>query len=96
MSASKLQDIKQCYITGQWYGDNGEPLERHHVLNGALRDFAEREGLWIWITPQQHRILHDTKQGVYMLKLLKKIAQLTYEKEHTHDEWMSNVMKSYV
>lgn len=89
-------DIKQCYISKQWKGDNGEELEMHHVLNGALRDWADREGLWIWVTPQVHKRLHGTKEGVQMLRLLKIIAQLTYERTHSRDEWMEKVKKNYV
>lgn len=75
----------------------GEPLHRHHVLNGALRDFAEREGLWIWITPEAHRWLHDTGMGVLIQKnVLKAYAQMKYEQLHSHEEWMKNVRKNYV
>lgn len=99
MSApSIIQDssIRRCFITGKWCGDNGEPLEKHHVLNGALRDFADAEGLWIWTTPQIHKALHSTKMGVYLLKELKVIAQYAYERRHTHEEWMEKVRKNYV
>lgn len=89
-------DIKQCYISKQWVGDNGEPLEKHHVMNGSLRDWADAEGLWIWVTPQIHAFMHTTKMGVYMLRELKVIAQYAYEREHSHDEWMAKVRKNYV
>ena len=97
MSQSIIQSdgIKRCYITKQWCGDNGEPLEKHHVINGALRDWADREGLWIWVTPQIHRFLHSTREGVQMLRLLKIIGQMKYEEKHSRDEWMDRVRKNY-
>ena len=99
MSApSIIQDggVKQCYISKKWFGDSGEELEKHHVINGALRDWADDNGLWIWVTPEIHRWLHSTKEGVYMLRLLKINAQYAYERSHSHEEWMRNVRKNYV
>lgn len=84
--------IKQCYISKSF----GEPLEKHHVINGALRDWADSEGLWIWVTPQVHKMLHNTKEGAQMLRLLKIIAQLSYERTHSREEWMKVVRKNYV
>ena len=99
MSKSILQDedIKCCFITHARTGKMGEPLHRHHVLNGPLRDFAEHEGLWIWVTPDVHRWLHDTGIGVQIQRhVLKAYAQMKYEQVHSHDEWMKAVKKNYV
>ena len=98
MSAPSIvqdSEIKRCYITQQWCGDDGEPLEKHHIFNASLRDWADREGLWIWVTPQIHRYLHDTKHGVQMLRLLKIIGQLKYEQLHSHEEFMDKARKNY-
>ena len=89
-------DIKRCFLSKERVGRLGEPLEKHHVMNGALRDFAEEEGLWVWLTPENHRWLHDTGMGVNVQKnLLKLIAQLKYEQTHSHEEWMKKVRKNY-
>ena len=99
MSTSIIQTdgIKRCYITGQFCGRDGEPLQKHHVMNGALRDWADKEGLWIWVTPEVHRELHDRWFGACVQKsLLKMIAQQAYERTHTRDQWMEKVHKNYV
>ncbi len=95
-SIIQTDGIKRCYLTGKWFGDGGEELEKHHVINGSKRDWADKEGLWIWVTPQVHRWLHSKAEGVYTLKMLKIIAQLTYEQTHSRDEWMRTVKKNYV
>ena len=97
MSKSIISDIKRCYISGKYCGKYGEDLERHHIMNGALRDWAEAEGLWIWIDPELHRWLHSTGTGALVQKnLLKPLAQMYYEREHSHEEWMAAVRKNYV
>ncbi len=98
MKTSLIQgDIKQCYVTGAFYGDFGEPLEKHHIMNGPLRSWADDEGLFIWVTPQIHRWLHTTGTGVNVQRhVLKAIAQLYFERAHSRDEWMRVVHKNYV
>lgn len=99
MSRSIIQNdgIKRCYFTHEYCGRNGAPLEKHHIMNGALRDWAEEEGLWIWVDPEIHRQLHETSFGALVQKrLLKQIAQIAYEKTHSREEWMRKVGKNYV
>lgn len=99
MSAKSIiqeDGIKQCYISKKWHGDNGEELEKHHIMNGSLRDWADKQGLWIWVTPQVHKRLHGTGDGVQMQRLLKVIAQLSYERTHSREDWMRIVRKNYV
>lgn len=100
---SKLQNDKRCYLSGR-----SGPLEKHHVLNGPYRDLAEAEGLYIYVTPEWHRKLHGTGDGVQIQKRLKTIAQLTWERnrliellnaeevyEDVRREWMMKVKKNY-
>ena len=94
-SIIQTDDIKRCYISQQWQGDGGEPLEKHHIFNGSLRDWSDEQGLWIWVTPQIHRRLHGTRDGVQMLRLLKIIGQMKFEALHSHEEFMDKVRKSY-
>ena len=100
MSGSSIiqtDGIKRCYISHAFVGKHGEPLEKHHVMNGALRDWADEQGLWIWITPECHRMLHENWFGAMVQKsLLKQIAQIKFEELHSHEEWMEKVHKNYV
>ena len=96
-SIIQTDGIKQCYFTHEKVGRNGRPLEKHHVMNGPLRDWADKEGLWIWIDPEIHYFLHNTWIGALVQKrLLKQIAQIAYEREHTRKEWMSIVHRNYI
>lgn len=100
---SKLQNDMYCYLSGK-----SGPLEKHHVLTGAKRNFAEEEGLFIYITPEWHRKLHGTGDGVQVQKRLKTIAQLTWERnrliemynapytaEEIRREWLYYVGRNY-
>lgn len=50
--------------------------EKHHIFGGvANRPKSEKYGLFIWLTPEQHKYLHD--HPLEMIKL-KKIAQATF------------------
>ena len=90
---SKMQEEKQCYITGQ---ENCN-LERHHCLNGThQRKKAEQDGLWVWLTPQIHFYIHNTIEGHDLLWELKKEAQRVYEKEHTREEFIKRYGKNYL
>ena len=96
-SIIQTDGIKRCYISHEFRGKDGRPLEKHHVMNGWLRDWADKEGLWIWVTPECHYQLHNTWFGALVQKhLLKQLAQMAYEKTHTHEEWMEKARKNYV
>lgn len=50
--------------------------EKHHIFGGvANRPKSEQYGLFVWLTPEQHKYLHDHPSE--MLKL-KKIAQAAF------------------
>lgn len=107
MRQSIVQDneIKRCFVTHQWQGDNGEPLEKHHIINGSLRDWADQEGLWMWLTPQFHSFLHTTSKGILIQgSVMKAFAQAMWILskmppelvEEAQDEWMKKVRKNYL
>lgn len=78
-----------CYLTGRQ--DN---LDRHHCLTNALRDWAEENGLWVYLNHDVHMLLHQQRPDIE--KRLKAKAQKAYEKTHSHDEWMKVVRKNYL
>lgn len=99
MSQSIIQTdgIKRCYMSGRYYGINGEELEKHHIMNGALRDWSEEVGLWVWLTPDWHRYFHESGKGAIVYRrLLKQVAQYRFEEKHGRAEWMRKVGKNYV
>ena len=86
-----------CFLTGRKID-----LDKHHVMNGSLRKWAEHEGLWVYLHHDVHMRLHYTGEGKKMMLKLKKLAQETWEEIHkddyedVHAEWMKKVRKNYV
>lgn len=93
MKLSKMQNGKKCYLTHM----ENVPLEVHHCLNGtSQRKKCDEDGLWVYLTPQIHRYIHQTIEGRELLLSLKKEAQKCYENEHTREEFIKRYGKSYL
>ena len=104
-SIVQIDDVKRCFISKQTRGVDGSTLEKHHIMNGSLRKWADEEGLWVWLTPEMHRIIHETSFGVLVQKnLLKQIAQYAFIMskmpkemvEQANEEWMGIVRRNYI
>lgn len=70
--------------------------EKHHIFGGvANRPKSEQYGLFVWLTPEQHKYLHDHPSE--MLKL-KKIAQATFMNYYNKsiEEFISLFGKSWL
>lgn len=88
---SIIQNSKECFVTKE----RNVQLHKHHCLNGVgLRDFAEKNGLWVYLSWNIHDELHNGNNELAVE--LKRIAQHFYELTHTRDEWMKNVHKNYL
>lgn len=88
---SIIQKGKYCLVTRV----SDVPLHKHHCLNGVgLRDFAEKEGLFVYLAWDIHDNLHT--KNAKIKNDLKRIAQFYYELNHTRNEWMMNVHKNYL
>ncbi len=91
---SILQKEKQCYITGSLYN-----LHRHHIYAGGRRNISEREGFWVYLTGELHNQSNDGvhgKNGHELDLMLKRHCQLAYEKEHSREEFIKLIGKSYL
>jgi len=89
---SILQTEKECFVCKTTYG-----LEEHHVIGGtANRKQSEKYGLKVWLCHEHHR----GNTGVHFNKELdlkiKKIAQSTFEREHTREEFRAIFGKSWL
>lgn len=74
---SIIQENKSCYFCKSEIG-----LVRHHCLKGtARRRLAEADGLWIWICPYHHDMVHG-KDGHKMDMKLKKTAESAWLKHN--------------
>lgn len=85
---SIIQTGKYCFLTGR----TDIQLHKHHIFNGGLRKWSEENGLWVYLTWEKHRNLHDTNVDA---RRLKAIAQNIYEQTHSHEEFMSHVHENY-
>lgn len=88
---SILQNEKVCFLTG-----TTKDLDKHHIMNGALRDKSEKYGLWVWLNHDVHMWLHQTAAGAEKARELKAQAQEAFEKEHSHSAWMGAFYKNYL
>lgn len=94
MSDSILQTEKRCYITGQTNN-----LHKHHIFAGGRRKISEEHGFWVylagWLHNQSEHGVHG-KNGHELDKMLKCHAQLAYEQNHTREEFIALIGKSYL
>lgn len=64
----------------------------HHVFSGSYRAMSERNDFVLELCPRCHRQLHDNSS--YALHV-KKMYQLRWESQHSHDEWMRLAGRSW-
>ena len=69
---SIIQDKKECYVCGQFYG-----LHDHHIFYGTgKRRISEREGLKVWLCGKHH---NQSNYGVHFDKDLDKELKIIAE-----------------
>lgn len=87
-----------CYLCSRLNGDYWQKYtEEHHILYGSgKREISEAEGLKVYLCPEHHctgqQAVHNNRE---MRELLCAIAQVEYESEHSHEEWMRIAGKNY-
>ena len=91
---SILQDKKESYISGTVYG-----LEEHHIYFGTgRRKISEKNGFKVWLTYEEHKGTDGVhgKNGHELDLKLKQECQRKYEENHTRDEFIRLIGKSYL
>ena len=91
---SILQSKKESYISEQTYG-----LEEHHIYFGTgKRKISEQNGFKVWLTYLEHRGTYGVhgKYGHELDLRLKQECQKEYEKNHTGEEFIRLIGKSYL
>lgn len=85
-------DLSVSFLSGQ-----GGVLEKHHVMNGnPFRKYAEHYGLWVMVTPEEHRMLHDTAEGAQTQRRLKARAQKAFMAKYSPEKWTQVFKKNYL
>ena len=83
---SVLQDGEYCYLSQRT--DNLDP---HHIFFGSDRNMSEKYGLWVWLNHDYHfadspnKTPHNDRETDLFLK---RIAQMKFESEYGHEEFM--------
>lgn len=89
MSASIMQDERECFITGSQIN-----LDRHHCFHGIRRKAAEKYGCWIWLRHDLHMELHSQNPALDLM--IKRACQERFEEIYSHEEFMDVFGKSYL
>lgn len=89
----RLHEGDHCFVCGV-YGDDFNPLETHHCMNGANRKNAEKYGLTVKVCRFCHMNIHEHDQELQ--DNLRKMAQVAFEYKHSHEEWMKIFGRSYI
>ena len=95
---SIIQDEKECFLCRYFYNiENLMWLECHHVFGGANRNLSEKYGLKVYLCHSHH---NESPLGVHYNSankmLVKRIGQLAFEKQYTHEEFMKIFGKNYL
>lgn len=109
-SIVQISGIKECCLCRmealeqEYYDDlPSGALHRHHIIYGrGKRKLSEKYGLWVWLCPDHHEfgpaaVHHSgTREGKENDRLLKIIAQQSFEQIHGHDKWMEVFGENYI
>lgn len=88
-----MEIVKECYFCHKKEG-----LHLHHVFFGtANRKISDREGFVVYLCPYHHNMSKDSvhQNRNYDLALKRK-CQLEYEKNHTREDFIKLIGKSYI
>lgn len=85
---SLLSHEDRCYLCGK-----GGDLARHEVYEGNNRKTSKAMGFWVLVCPDCHARYHAERP---LAKALKRECQETFEKSHTHDDFMALIGRNYL
>lgn len=88
---SKLQnDTSVCYLCGKYMGKG----DKHHIFNGAKRDRAEEDGMYVYVHRVCHSFIHEHPMT---MKTLKMRGQRKWEEIYgDRDAFIKRYGKSYL
>ena len=94
MKDSIVQDLRveRCYVCGC-----ARELELHHIMCWtANRRLSTRYGLTCWLCRSHHTGRYGVHNNAELNYKLKAVAQIAFEKTHSHIEWMKIFGKNYL
>lgn len=94
--ASILQEKDgRCWLCMMLRGDNSAKLylHTHHVFGGPRRKKSEAEGLKVYLCPEHHMLIHNSRT---LALFLMRTAQHEYEKTHSRKQFMDLMGRNYI
>ena len=91
MTKSILQTEKQCWVCRARY-----PLHKHHIFGGRNRSISEDHGFYVYLCFDHHTGNHGVHNHPSADLMLKQTCQMAYEKDHTRDDFIKLIGKSYL
>ena len=94
---SIIQKNKEC-----WYCKTTYNLENHHIYFGPNRKVSDKNGFVVWLCNYHHTgsLCGISKYSVHfnrkMNLKLKQICQSKYEENHTRDDFIRLIGRSYL
>lgn len=88
-----MQEDKECYFCKK-----KQDLHLHHVFFGhANRKISDREGFVVWLCPYHHNMSNNSVHHNREMDLaLKRKCQIEYERDHTREDFIKLIGKSYL
>ena len=96
MSKSIMQeDSEYCYIHMKYLGLYVKATDEHHCQHGNKRQYADDDGLTIFLCRKCHSLLHD--KGIHDLDMQKESEKvwLTYYNK-TIPDWIKRYDMNYL
>lgn len=93
MAKSILKNDRECFVCGNIYG-----LDKHHIYGGGNRQVSEQNGFWCYLCKRHHtRTIYSVHGDPdhRLDKELKALCQAVYEKDHTREDFIELIGKSY-
>ena len=93
MAKSILKNDPVCFVCGNPYS-----VQKHHIYGGGNRSVSEDNGCWVYLCSRDHQ------RNIYSVhgdpdhrldKELKAMCQSIYERDHTREDFIKLVGKSY-
>lgn len=92
-------DRRRCWLCMRMHDYSEKTvLHKHHIFEGtALRRISEAEGFFVWLCPQHHEFAPmSAHTDIETRRSLQREAQRKYEEEHTREEFMRLIGRSYL
>ena len=93
MAKSILKNDPVCFVCGNPYS-----IQKHHIYGGGNRSVSEDNGFWVYLCPRHHtRTIYSVHGDPdhRLDKELKAMCQSIYEREHTREDFIRLIGRSY-